>query len=530
MQPTGAVAITKLTPLQMPLRNALPMVGITTPCFTDFHILPDERKCLNRSAKVITIQSIETISSEIVINEWEQSLCNNFQPSRLRHLPSIIATTAAGVQRSGAATPGFLPRGLTPSTALEIARPIDPYNRLLKNHFAPTARGSSRMLPTKPKLVKTTRRRAIRLLTHLAHRLQPNQRRLDGVLDKKSPARRLNIPLIAFLVAKLGYTDTTLPTDLTKGVKIDGEIPASDGIPSRVTSALRNLNPLNEGVYAGNKAIVRSITKTANTTTCEKRWELSWKEHEQGWLTKPTPLAECDLRALVISPRFCISEQHGLQPKHRVVGDLSRSLANSTTATVDTYCPQDLDTIVSQSRLLTSLWEVVLQAWSVGFSNAYKTIGLRETSYEAAVVCVANPVTKVPHKAQILAQPFGSRRAPANWGRVVSFIQFVALRLFRLSVGSFVDDVYCSEPASTISSGFWVFKRLYQLLGFPTSDRKDQPPTREFVLLGALIAIEDSSIRASIRPDRVNKLRSTIAQALQTCCLSPAAARKLRGN
>ena len=82
----------------------------------------------------------------------------------------------------------------------------------------------------------------------------------------------------------------------------------------------------------------------------------------------------------------------------------------------DTYCPQDLDALVAQTRLLTGLGARGLRAWSVDFANANKTIGLRARAREAALVFFVDPTTNVPHKAQILAHPFGSRRAPADWG------------------------------------------------------------------------------------------------------------------
>ena len=55
-----------------------------------------------------------------------------------------------------------------------------------------------------------------------------------------------------------------------------------------------------------------------------------------------------------------------------------------------------------------------------------------------------NPFNNRPYKSRILAQPFGSRRAPANWDRVATFIQFVALKLLCLAVGALVEDVYCA--------------------------------------------------------------------------------------
>ena len=81
-----------------------------------------------------------------------------------------------------------------------------------------------------------------------------------------------------------------------------------------------------------------------------------------------------------MSTRFCIAGQHGLQgPKYRVIDDLSRSCVNSTGDAADKYCPHDLDTLVAQVRTLANFGLTDLIAWSVDFSNAYKTIGLHES-------------------------------------------------------------------------------------------------------------------------------------------------------
>ena len=114
---------------------------------------------------------------------------------------------------------------------------------------------------------------------------------------------------------------------------------------------------------------------------------MSWGKHHKGWLSKPMPVASSDISQKVTSPRFCVAEQHGLQePKYRVVDDLSRSYVDATADTTDTYCPQDLDTLVAQVRTLARLGASNFKAWSVDFSNDYKTIGLHESSKDAATV------------------------------------------------------------------------------------------------------------------------------------------------
>ena len=145
----------------------------------------------------------------------------------------------------------------------------------------------------------------------------------------------------------------------------------------------------------------------------------------KGWLSEPVPVSEFDRPNTVLSPRFCISEQHGNQePKFRLIEDLSKSLANDTVHSTETYRPDDLDSFAALARLQHSNWAINLKDWSVDSPRAYKTIALRPDSADTAYICFANPNGNLPYKSRILAQPFGSRRAPSNWGRLVTFIQF----------------------------------------------------------------------------------------------------------
>ena len=149
----------------------------------------------------------------------------------------------------------------------------------------------------------------------------------------------------------------------------------------------------------------------------------------------------------ILPPRFRISEQHGDQePKYRIIGDLSRSMANQVVYMSDTYCPQDIDSFVAMVRILSHAGASDLRLWPLDFHNDYKTISLHMDSRDAAHICSAHPVTNKPYTAEILVQPAGSRRDPSNWGRVVTFIQFIARELLTLVVGDFVDDVFCAEP------------------------------------------------------------------------------------
>ena len=96
---------------------------------------------------------------------------------------------------------------------------------------------------------------------------------------------------------------------------------------------------------------------------------------------------------------------------------------------------------------------------------------------EAGRIFSINPLDNRPYKSRILAQPFGSRRAPANWGRVVTFLQFSARVLPSLVVGAYAGDVFLRREQLPRTIGFLAFKRLFSLLGFNTSDRKNKHPS-----------------------------------------------------
>ena len=115
-------------------------------------------------------------------------------------------------------------------------------------------------------------------------------------------------------------------------------------------------------------------------------------------------------------------------------------------------------------------------------------------------------------------------------GRVVTFLRFLARGLLSLVVGAYVDDVFCSESNYLVRSGFWAFKRLCSILGFITSDRKDQRPSASMHLLGDEVALLGKAIRTRSTDERAQKLRCAISEILSSNCLTPAGASKLRGK
>ena len=366
-----------------------------------------------------------------------------FQPPRNRHIHSVLASTAATAQRDGVALPGFIPRGGSLETALQIAKKIDPFDRALNAELSARSRTTIRRTTLNTYTVETLRHKTIRRLKWVSLKLQPMRERLAASLPVRTPERKLNIPLIMFLIHHLGYTDKQLPVDLAKGMGIIGNIPPSNELTKRVTAPTTNMARLKANLVARNRTILRHLARTTDSKLQQKCWEMSVAEYEKGWLSKPSLVTQQDRAFTVLSPRFCIAEQNGDQePKYRVIDDLAKSQVNLTVGASDTYFPQDMDTFMVLPRLQHIYGASNLRMWSLGFPNAYKTIGLNEASKEAAHICFSNPINNRPYKARVLVQPFGSRRAPANWGRVVTFLQFVAGEILQVTTGAFVDDVF----------------------------------------------------------------------------------------
>ena len=196
----------------------------------------------------------------------------------------------------------------------------------------------------------------------------------------------------------------------------------------------------------------------------------------------------------------------------------------------ETYCPQGIDSFVALLKIQHKHGAHDLKQWSVDFSHAYKTIAIHPSSSEAAHICFLNPTDNRHYKCRILVQPFGSRRAPANWGRVVVFVQFLDRKLLSLVVCAYVDDVFCSESSFLPRSGFWAFNRLCSLIGLNTSGRKGQPPSIRMHLLGADVTLLKNAVRTSATRERAREIQDRIAIILKTNRLTTAAANRLRGR
>ena len=99
-----------------------------------------------------------------------------------------------------------------------------------------------------------------------------------------------------------------------------------------------------------------------------------------------------------------------------------------------------------------------------------------------------------------------------------------------LVVGGYFDDVFFPDGNYLSKSGSWPSRRLFSLLVFNTSGRKDQIPAAGTRFLGGRgrCRIGENAIRTRATDERALELRGHIAQAVRANGLTPDTARKLR--
>ena len=132
--------------------------------------------------------------------------------------------------------------------------------------------------------------------------------------------------MICALTKQLNYPDTDLTYDIVHGVPIVGDIARANTLQSKDTLASTNFPEIRSNLEKTNLEIPAALAKSNDTILRQKCWDFPWAELEMGWLSEPNPVTASGKTFTILPPRFCISEQHGLQePKYRLIGDVAKS-------------------------------------------------------------------------------------------------------------------------------------------------------------------------------------------------------------
>ena len=159
-----------------------------------------------------------------------------------------------------------------------------------------------------------------------------------------------------------------------------------------------------------------------------------------------------------------------------------------------------------------------LRARTIDLRKAYKQLPLSEEALHDAYICVLNPVTRVPEAFLSRVLPFGSRPSVTGFCRTSHCLWFLGVRLFRLHWSCYFDDyvlIACLEETAHLDL---VQRGFFSMMGWDTSNEKDNGFQIVARALGVEISLADSAaglFKICNTEARQKELASCIAYMLE---------------
>ena len=174
---------------------------------------------------------------------------------------------------------------------------------------------------------------------------------------------------------------------------------------------------------------------------------------------------------------------------------------------------------------------IELAGFTADFKAAYRQIALCPSQYKFQGVAWWDCARQEVMVGLLTALAFGSRRAPANWGRLVLRLVDIARFHLNLLVLDYVDDVNGVEPAFSAESARKAWIELIDLLGLKLDlDKTSRVAAPEFDSLGVHFTLNDPQGVVEILPSRAASLQADIRLLLEADSLCPGQAARLRGK
>ena len=467
---------------------------------------------------------------------------SGFSPSGRRSAETVATRVAALTQPTGAALPQQLPDGLSTDAHLEVA--------------LSTCHPFQRPVTVDPGMQRAVRRQG-RKQTLIRDRLSTLEavEALSEALKDEEKTFRAHIheelkPIVAkrslCLARELQYIcrcqDYTFVPDYAIGKPMLGWTRRAHGQRQRATDPDISLQNFFEWGEENNSEMVARAASSGDLDL-DAAVDAKVKEEVKIEALKGPYLSVKQLqrhnpesdRAYVV-PRHGIWEQHGGQqePTCRLIDDMLISGHNACAGTEHTHVPADVDTVVSQTRVVQEAFpDAGLSCFTSDFRKAYKQDSLSPSQMFWVIIAVWSHEHQRPLFWMPRTQLFGSRVSPVNFSRIPIWSYGLMAALFAVAMSSCVDDVICVERMSTIQSAFICWRRVCWLLGWDVPDSKSPPPQRALRVLGIWLDLSKTPWEpffVLITQDRLEKILDFINSILECGQLAPGEASSLYGQ
>ena len=462
---------------------------------------------------------------------------DGFRPSRGRALAATTLTASTGLQPTGRALPPLLPRSLTPDEHWRQAcfATEHPLAQLppLPAQLLQAARRLQDMGPAVNDWRKMQFARIRQLANDLAglqekwcESLHPQVRRIIG---------KWHLPLMHVLAKEAGSEDMFFCLDFTAGLTCAGRAAHSFVLPLKITKPALSVQELLRNAPARNAELLAAVRSSGDIDLDRASLLKTQQEIDAGLMLRPWDASALPSWVTVVSRRFPIWEHHGAQAqrKCRNIDEMSESGLNSTVEDFETYIPRGIEHILALVRSLQQLFssQTQLLGYTADFKAAYRQIAVAPDQFKLQGIawwdCKQNKVMV----GVLTALAFGSRRAPANWGRLVTLLVTIAWHHLSLLVLDYVDDINAIEPAFCAEGSRQAWMELMEILGLQLDPKKCSPvASHQFEALGVRWVLNDPSGVVEVTEARVASLRADIQAILEANMLYPGQAARLRGR
>lgn len=323
---------------------------------------------------------------------------------------------------------------------------------------------------------------------------------------------------------------------LALGIPMLGMAPPARGLMDRVQPPDATIGEWMADTHSRNLSLLPRLGPSGDETLDTVAYEKSMEEVTAGVLDGPyDDLDDVPLELPCLVPRHGIWEQHGdaEEPSVRIIDDLLMGEQNTTTGTLSSHRPTDVDGLVAQARVVATAFRTKLNVWKSDFSKAFKQIPGDPSQRGRIVIGQWSPCRGRTVFFVASSQLFGSKGAPLNFSRFpAACCQWMAC-LFAVAMSHCVDDVISLERALTAASGRDCWLRFAELCGWKISREKSPPPCDHMPVIGVMLdlrSLPDGNAFVAVTKKRLQALEASIRSVLLSNTLGSGYAAALAGK
>ena len=374
---------------------------------------------------------------------------------------------------------------------------------------------------------------------------QSRTQNIRTVLNPSGP-NRIHFPLLAHLLGRLGWTDTTLLGEIAEGFPVVGRM--SPGLGWKKRMDMKYAQPMRFESFL--KLNEEHVLSRLHQTKPDPHWQAmlceiskdieknrmigpltappSWGIRTIPSVHHPNTQRLQDGPSCHVPTSFAFSvEQTGADglTKVRRCEDWKRSRHNDTVEGEDIPPTHRVNTFIAVANEFRSQG-FTTHLWGADHESAYRQLPVSQPDHTHVLVRIPGGWTLWKHRCLL----FGSTASVWAYTRTADMICWLCRALTLSPMVHYVDDYASIEPPCTIQSGFDCVHHLMRTIGFKFKPSKDQPPAHEQHIQGVIMTTSGTSFQVSTDPARTQRIVTQLSEYMHRGTMSSDEAHRLAGK